>query len=85
MGKKTCRVCNKNKDAEKDFYKTSGRTCKECKSKLSVQINREHKSRTDTMLLEILETQHDILTKLETMEEENRKLRKAFKKLSTNP
>lgn len=83
---KTCKVCNIEKSV-KEFYSTSGYTCKDCKNKLDIERAKDTKNKTIAILYEILEnqkkTENTLLSRLDDMEMEVNKLRKKLNKIST--
>jgi hypothetical protein len=86
MVSKVCKICGDRKDAEKDFYKGGGLTCRSCKSKYVVDRAREVKGVNTEMLVEILDNQRsmkeELLERIDEMEREMAKMRKALKKLT---
>ena len=86
MVKKLCNVCGEKKDEIKEFYKTSGATCKECKKEKTYAYKARTKEQSTQLLLDILKEQKAMNYKLEShmeeMERELAKLKKMLKKLS---
>jgi recombinational DNA repair protein (RecF pathway) len=83
---KTCKICGINKST-KDFYSTSGLTCRKCKNKLDAERIKDNKNTTISILYEILnnqkKTEDTLLSRLDDMETEINKLRKKLNKIST--
>ena len=88
MVEKLCKVCGELKDSKKDFYKTSGYTCKECKKKICAGYRKTAEDCTSSVLKELLHEQqeinHELRAHMDDMEMEMRMIRKALKNLSTS-
>jgi chromosome segregation ATPase len=69
MGKKTCKVCGKTKNADKEFYKSSGKTCAACKNKQTQEHAKESRQNQHHLLQELHGNQQGIIQHMVEMTE----------------